>query len=197
MIALMAMTLLTALGTALVLATMTETAISANYRDATETFYAADALVEFVVQDLGAAPDWNRVVAGSATSAFVDGPPSGTRTVGALALDLTEATLDINASVATTAAGDSPQWSLYAFGRFDDLVPSEGHRSRIYVVAWVVDRSDMPGEEQSVPDVLSVLGQAYGPNGSRRAVEATVTRADTSAGAEPNPIRVLSWRELR
>jgi hypothetical protein len=79
---------------------------------------------------------------------------------------------------------------LYAFGRFQDLVPSSLGRSRIYVAVWVADRSETP-DETPVPEALSILGQAYGPQGSRRSVEAIVTKADTSA------IRVLSWRELR
>jgi hypothetical protein len=190
-IVMMTITLLTALGTALILATITETAIAANYRDATEALYAAEAAVEFVMQELAAVPDWRDVISEPGRSAFVDGPPAGIRTVGAVTLDLTQATRDVNAIVAAAPGTVRPVWTLYAFGRFQDLVPSSMNRSRIYVAVWVGDRSDMPGDDTSVPEALSILGQAYGAQGSRRTVEAIVTKADSSA------IRALSWRELR
>lgn len=190
-IVMMTITLLTALGAALTLATVTETAIAANYRDAAEALYAAEGAVEFVMQELADVADWRDVIAESGRSAFVDGPAGGIRTVGAVTLDLTHATQDVNA-IATPAPGAASQPSvLYAFGRFQDLVASSRSRSRIYIAVWVADRSDVPGDDTAVPDALSVLGQAYGPRGSRRAVEAIVMKADSSA------VRVLSWREVR
>ncbi len=187
-IVMMAITLLTALGTALTLTTITETAIAANYRDATEALYAAEAAVEFVMQEIAAVPDWRDLLTESGRSAFVDGPADGIRTVGADTLDLTRATRDVNA-VAAGAARSA--WVLYAFGRFRDLVPSSLSRSQIYVAVWLADRSDTPDDEPSVPDALSILGQAYGARGSRRTVEVIVTKADTST------IRARSWREWR
>jgi hypothetical protein len=189
-IIMMTITLLTALGTALILATITETAIAANYRDAAEALYAAEGAVEFVMQELADVPDWSDVIAESGGSAFVDGSPDGIRMVGVVTLDLTHATRDVNA-IAAAPGAVRPPWVLYAFGRFEDLVPSSMGRSRIYVAVWVADRSETPGDETSVPEALSIFGQAYGPQGSRRSVEAIVTKADTSA------IRVRSWRELR
>jgi Tfp pilus assembly protein PilX len=62
---LMAMMLLTALGTALTLATITETAIAANYRDAAAALYAAEGAVEFVMQELADVPDWSDVISES------------------------------------------------------------------------------------------------------------------------------------
>ena len=73
--------LLTALGLGLVMTTMTETMITANYRDGGEAMYAADAGVERVMQDLLTVPDWNRILHGAVQSSFVDGAPSGTRTL--------------------------------------------------------------------------------------------------------------------
>lgn len=58
----MGMLLMTALGSALVLATVTETAIAANYRDATETFYAAEAAVDRAVHDLASMANWDTSV---------------------------------------------------------------------------------------------------------------------------------------
>src|SRR5215217_5127278 len=91
-VALMAMMLMMALGTALILTTMTEGKIANNYRAGTEALYAADAGVERVMQDILTVPDWNKILDGSLTSAFIDGPPSGQRTIAGGAIDLTEAT---------------------------------------------------------------------------------------------------------
>jgi len=190
-IVMMTITLLTALGAALALATITETGIAANYRDAAEALYAAEAAVEFVVQEIADVPDWRDVIAESGRSAFVDGPADGIRTVGAVTLDLAHETRDVNAIPAAAPGAVSPARVLYAFGRFRDLVPSRMNRSRIYVAVWVADRSETPGDETSVPEALSILGQAYGALGSRRAVETIVVKADTST------IRAVSWREWR
>ena len=184
MIVLMTVTLLTALGTAVTLATIAETAIAANYRDAAEALYAAEAAVEFATQEVADVPDWSDLIAESGRSAFVDGPAGGSRTVGAGTLDLTDATRDLNATA-------SPAWVLYAFGPFQDLVPSGRSRSPIYVVVWVADRSEVPADETYAPEALSILGQAYGTRGSRRTVETIVVR-ESDAG-----VRARSWREWR
>ena len=186
-IVMMTITLLTALGAAVTLATITETAIAANYRDAVEALHAAEGAVEFVMQELAGVADWSDVIAGSGRSAFVDGPAGGSRTVGAVSLDLTQATVDANAIATPTPGSASPPSVLYAFGRFQALVASGTGRSQVYVAVWVADRSSVPGE----PDTLSVLGQGYGPRGGRRAVEAIVRKTESSA------VRVLYSREVR
>ena len=183
----MTITLLAALGAALTLATIAETAIAANYRDGTEAFYAAEAAVEFVVQEIADVPDWTDVVAEPGRSAFVDGPADGMRDVGAVTLDLAAETRDV--AIAAGAAG--PALVLYAFGRLEDLVPSGSDRPRIYVAVWVADRSSTPVDGTPASEALSILGQAYGTRGSRRTVETIVARVGPSA------IRALSWRELR
>lgn len=185
----MAVALLTALASALTLATITETAIAANYRDATETFYAAEAAVEFAKGEVASTSDWSDIVVAPGRSAFVDGPPGGRRTVGATTVDLRAATSDVNA-VAPGAFGDA-RWVLYAYGRFRDLVPSSPRRSQFYVVVWVADRAGASAEESSAPQALSILGQAYGGHGSRRTVEVIVER--DGAGV----VRRRLWREWR
>lgn len=59
-VVLMSMMLMTSLGTALALTTLTEMTIAGNYREATEAFYAAEAAVEWAIHDLSAS-DWNAV----------------------------------------------------------------------------------------------------------------------------------------
>jgi hypothetical protein len=182
---------LTALAAAATLATLTETAIAANYREATEAFYAAEAVVEFVMQEIAPVSDWSEMLSEPGRSAFTDGPPAGGRTVGSFRLDLAAATRDVQAMVAAPPGAVQSPLVLYAFGRFRNLAPAVSNRSPAYVAAWIADRSEEERSQGSGPDRLSVVGQAYGPRGSRRSVEALVARTDGSA------LTVLAWRELR
>ena len=143
------------------------------------------------MQEVAAASDWGDIVAAPGRSAFVDGPAAGPRTVGAVTLDLGDATSDVNTAAAGAPGSTDPDWLLYAYGRFRDLVPSSPRRSQVYVVAWVADRSDAPGEETPAPESLSILGRAYGGRGSRRTVEVVAEREG------PGPIQTRLWREWR
>src|SRR3982750_3603805 len=80
-VALMATMLMTALGVALILTTSTETMITGNYRNGQEALYAADAALERAMDDILTVPDWNDLLSGKAQSAFIDGAPSGPRTM--------------------------------------------------------------------------------------------------------------------
>ena len=180
------MALLAALGAALVMATTTEVAIAANYREATETLYAAEAGVAFVMQEVAAIEDWADVALTSGESAFVDGPVDGVRTVGATTLDLAAATSDLNTTVPAGPAADPP-WVLHAFGRFRDLVPSAAGRPDAYLVVWVANHSS--STDESMRGALSIFAHAYGPRGSRRAVEVVVDKVETTS------LHRRSWRE--
>jgi hypothetical protein len=185
-ISMMALTLLTALAGALVLGTVTETAIAASYREGTETFYAAEAVMEVVIQDLAAAPDWEEIINGETVSSFADGP-IGVRRVGAVMLDLTAATQDVVA--ATSGYDDDASYRLYAHGRLADLVPGSGTGSPYYLVAWI---AGLAGEGSEGQSNVRIVGRAYGPTGSRRSVVVSVVRPDSET-----TLRVVSWHELR
>ena len=62
MIAVMSMMLMAALGSALVLTTMTEAGVSSNYVSGIEAFYAADAAVERTLAGLPAVEDWQSLI---------------------------------------------------------------------------------------------------------------------------------------
>jgi hypothetical protein len=153
-ISLMIMLLLTALGLALTMTTMTETKISGNYAKGTEALYAADAAVERVMQDLLTVPDWDNVLDGTTTSAFIDGLPSGTRDLpDGSRLDLTEATNMLRCGKISTCSeeemnaltGDrvwrtnNPRWQPYAYGPLEDMIPTGTVDSGMYVVVWAAD----------------------------------------------------------
>jgi Tfp pilus assembly protein PilX len=63
LVAIMATALMSALGSALILTSITETAISANYRDGIEVLYAAEAAAALAIADLAAEEDWSSATA--------------------------------------------------------------------------------------------------------------------------------------
>src|ERR1051326_2027734 len=138
-IAMMAMLLMTALGVALILTTSSETMIAGNFRNSQEGLYAADAAIERAMDDILTVPDWNKLLDGSTQSAFVDGAPTGQRTLlDGSTIDLTQALNMANCQKVTTcSAGDltaitserpwgvnNPVWRLYGYGNLRDMLPA-------------------------------------------------------------------------
>ena len=195
--ALMAMLLLTALGLALVLSTTTETMIAANFRSGQETLYAADAGVERVMDDLLTVPDWNNILNGTVRSAYVDGSPSGTRTLpDGTTIDLAQATNMANCGHVATCTiaemntttddrpwgGNNPRWKLYAYGPLSQLTPTSTVNSNLYVIVWV---GDDQSENDAAPatdsnGVLAMHVEAFGPQGAHKVLEVTVARTNSS-----------------
>jgi Tfp pilus assembly protein PilX len=154
-VALMAMMLMTALGVAIVLTTSSETMITANFRNGQEALYAADAALERAMDDILTVPDWNNLLNASTQSAFIDGPPSGTRTLpDGTQIDLTQllnlancgkvtscsaSDLTANLTGSRPWAANNPVWQLYAYNRLDAMVPSGTINSAYYVVVLVAD----------------------------------------------------------
>jgi hypothetical protein len=207
-ISLMAMMLMMALGTALVMTTMTETKIAGNYRAGIETLYAADAAVERVMQDILTVPNWDDILSGAVTSAFIDGAPSGMRTLpDGSQIDLAHATSLVRCGKTSCSAADmdaltderpwgknNPRWQLYAYGPVEDLLPTGTITSRQYVLVWIADDSsendDDPLKDGQPPangatantgrGVLAMMAQAFGPDGTTRTIEVTLARTDTT-----------------
>jgi hypothetical protein len=202
--ALMAMLLLSALGLALVLTTSTETMIAGNFRDGQEALYAADAGVERVMDDLLTVPDWNNILNGTIRSAFVDGAPSGARGLpDGTSLNLGEATNVVNCGKITACSvaemntstedrpwgTNNPRWNLYAYGLLNQMVPTSTINSNVYVIVWVGDdqseNDDDPtkdGNAQTNPGsgVLAMHVEAYGPRGTRKVLEVTLAKTNSS-----------------
>lgn len=216
-VSLMATTLMMALGMALVLTTMTEGKIAANYRHGVEALYAAGAAVDWTILDVLAVPDWNRILDGSARSALGDGSLGG-----AWALDIRHATNMVRCGKASACSDadmdevteerpwgrNNPRWQLYAHGPLADLLGSID--SPIYVAVWLADdpsESDddpltdgrakagcRPSESTCVnlgKGVLALRAHAYGRDGVVRVVGVTLARTDTGQA------RLLSWQEGR
>ena len=203
-IALLCMLLLTALGMALTMTTITEKRIAGNYRNGVETVYAADAAVERVMQDLLTVPDWNKILDGTTTSSFVDGAPGNRTLPDGSQYNLVQATAMLSCGKVSCSPAEmdqitmerpwgvnNPRWQLYAYGPASDLIPTATLNSNVYVVVWIgddpSDNDNMPtvdGNESAGANpgkgVIAMLAYAYGPTGVRRVIEATVARTDTT-----------------
>jgi Tfp pilus assembly protein PilX len=203
-VALMAMLLMGALGAALILTTSSETMIAGNFRDGGEALYAADAALERSIDDLLTVANWSELLNGSARSAFVDGPPGGSRTwrdgsTIDLARTLSKANCqkitpcsvaEMNAVTPERPWGwNNPRWQLYAYNNVSELLPADSINSSYYVVVMIADDPSendgnplQDGASQSNPGmgVIAMRAEAFGPKGAHKIVELTIARTDTT-----------------
>lgn len=203
-VALLSMTLMLALGTALMLSTTTESKIVTNYRNNSESLYAADAGIERALDDLLTVPDWNNLLNGSTKSALVDGVPSGARTLADASTFNLDEVLNMANCQKTSACNaadlqavtlerpwglNNPTWQLFAYGKLNDVLPQGGINSPYYVVVMI---GDDPSENDNDPlhdgvsqanpgsGVLAMRAEAFGPRGSHKVVELTIARTNTT-----------------
>jgi hypothetical protein len=163
-VAMMAMLLMTALGVALVLTTSSETMIAHNFRNSHEALYAADAVIERAMDDVLTVPDWNKLLDGSTQSAFIDGAPSGARTLpDGSTIDLTQALNMANCQKVTTCSDadlnaytserpwglNNPRWKLYAYGNLRDMLPATDTINSSYYAMVMV--GDDPSDNDNNP----------------------------------------------
>jgi len=205
---LLVMMTLSALSMSLAMMVSTESRVAANYRDGIEVSYGAAAALERVLPDLAAAPDLNGVLAGVTVSSFIDGPAGLRRLPDGTFTDLRALTSMVNCGRPVCRDVDldevrddrpwgrnNPRWQLYGYGR----LPGD---SRVYTVVWVADDASETdsdpltdggaggGGENPGRGRLNLTAHGYGPAGTRRVVEATVSRSDER-------LHVISWREIR
>lgn len=212
---------LSAIGLGLALMVVMDRLATGNLRGSIAMLYAADAAIELATGDLAQIADWNLVLSGAARSPFADGDPSGSRAIpGGGAIDLTTETNQLNcgrdsdctaAEIASNTrerpwGANNARWRLFAYGPVGNIVQF-ARPAPCYLAVWLAD-DPREGDQDPLSDagpaapghgVLRVRAAAYGPRGTRRAIEAEVVRACLAGeGAEcPTGIRVQSWRELR
>ena len=226
-IAVMATTLMLALGSALVLLSSSEMAIAANFRGSNEATYAADAILERALIDLRQSTDWTAVLSGLETSSFVDGAPGGVRALtDGSTVDLAEIRNLANCQKKTACSdaemnavtnerpwgANNPRWVLYAYGPLGSIPQTAAASSAFYVVALVADD---PSENDDDPSrdgasgagppnpgagVVALRAEAFGPRNVHRVMQTIVRRIDRPAAPGEPPstaLRVLSWRDGR
>lgn len=220
-VAMMGLLMLSALGTALVLASSVETMIARSFRDGAGAVYAADAVAAHAAQELSATADWTTVLTGSTRSVLVDGMPDGVRRLDdGSTISLTEilnlancgklsacSEADLVATDSLRAWGtNNPHWQLFAWGRLTDLL---GVTSPFYVILLVADDPaetdgnplvDGSGSGNPGSGVLALHAEAFGPGGTHGVVEMTVARIEPDeldSNPESSGVRVVSWRAGR
>ncbi|MBI1874946.1 MAG: hypothetical protein HYS05_13810, partial [Acidobacteria bacterium] len=198
-IVLLSVLLVGAMALGLAMTSSVELSVAAAYRDTRAALYAADAALEYVLQDLAREGDWDLVLRGQARAALVDGPPAGSRNAAGRAIDLTEIVNKARCGKSTCDAADlvgvtesrpwgpnNPIWQLYAYAPASAIVPANGTTWNAYVVVMVADD---PSETDRDPAVdgggtqnpgagkLVVRASAFGASGAVRTIQATVERA--------------------
>ena len=210
---------LSALGLGVALAVFLDRLASGNLRGSIAMLYAADSGIELTARDL-AQEDWSLALAGGVQGSLVDGPPGGVRAIpGGGAIDLTALTNTLNCGKTTACTvpqmnaatkerpwgANNPRWRLFLYGALNDFEPVF-RLAPCYLAVWIADDTGevdgdplADGEDAaSGQGVLRVRAEAWGPTGSRRAIEAELARiCPPSLGSCLPGIRVQSWQELR
>lgn len=219
------MTMMMALGTALILTTATESKIARNFAVTSEAMYAADAVLERVLDDIVPVRDWTTLLNGTVHSSFADGMPGGVRTLAdGSAIDLSRVVNAANCQKPTPCSDDdmnrvtdarpwgldNPRWALFAWGPLNNLTPTRSVNSPFYAMVMI---GDDPSECDNDP--LTDGGAPIPPCGGEAAFNPGVgvlsLRAEafgpfgthkvveaTIARVEGNVgVRMLSWREAR
>ena len=223
-VALMAMLLMMALGTALILTTSTESKISRNFKTGAEALYAADAGLERAVDDLRTIPDWSAALSGAAQSSFTDGAPAGRRALAdGRPIDLGEivnlanchktaacSSSDLEDVTAARPWGpNNPVWQPFAWGRLADIATAGAVNSVFYLMVMVADD---PSENDGDPLRDGVTGcapdqvTACNPGTGVLALRAEafgpfgahkILELTISRAGLTGSVRIVSWREVR
>jgi hypothetical protein len=183
--------LLAALGISLVMVADTERRSSANTATSAQSLAAADAIVSRALADLRRAADWTPLVDGTQRSAFADQSRRIMLAPGDT-LDLDTRTAELQPPSGAFGA-DTPRWQLLAWGPLSQLDGTGTSGNAQYLSVWIADDpNDADGDPLTDSNGRVTLhGEARGPGGAMRAVEASVARTDAAV------MRVLSWREVR
>ncbi len=201
LIALMSTMLLAALGAGVIVTSITETRIAANFRDAQETFYVAEAGLELSLHELMRLPEWEAVLAPASPGSVTDLDVSDEAAVRT-------AVLQLETDRVFGADPNRPRWVLHS-ARSPSSFLSDGAIGQVGVVAWTADD---PWETDGDPrhdenGVVLLRVQAFGSGGRRRTLEMTLERVrplggppkgiQSMAQAPPWLLDVVSWREVR
>jgi hypothetical protein len=202
--AIMTVLLMSAVGTALILTSSSETMIAAHFRDSLEARYAAGVVLARGVDDLAAVDDWTLVTGGVLQSTWVDGAPAGERTLSdGSTIDLAQIRNLANCRKSVACAADdlaavtddrpwgvnNPRWTPYAYGPLRDILRPSPIDSPYYVVLFV---GNGPAGA-----LLALRAEAFGPRGAHAIVEATADKTDYNDDPGQVVTRILSWREVR
>ena len=212
-------TFLSALGVGVMMAVFMDRLATGNMAGSVSMLYAADAGIELAARDLSRVEHWDEVLSGVVRSAFADGGPGGVRAIpGGGVVDLSAVTnllncgkvapctnAQMNASSHERPWGtNNPRWQLFAYGPMAQLAPLV-RPAPCYLAVWIADDGreldGNPSADAAAPGepgygIVRVHAEAFGTAGSRRVIEAELSRICPDGGACLPGIRVQSWQEL-
>jgi Tfp pilus assembly protein PilX len=201
--ALMVITLIATLGTAVTLIVSSESAAAANYQASQQGLYAADAGIERAIAELRVLSTWSAVPS-SATSFFDfnDGQATPQGPDGSM-LNLAQMTIRRQAESDALCATvpDRPVWRLYAHAPLSRMVPGAGNITP-YVVVWIADDPDEIDGNAAVDtnDVVMLHAEAFTVRRGKRAIAATIRREEAMAAGLPGVTRsdvsIIAWHEM-
>lgn len=179
--------LMAGLAGGLTITVMTEEAIEANHRRAVAGLYAADAMLARAVADVADQPQWRSLLDGAVPTTLQVGSPIRTLADGS-SVDLARVTNVLQRELDRARGAGAPRWRLYAWGWHGDLVTGAPQDRLMLVAAWVRDGVDgaAPVESGDAEERIVVHAAAFGPFGTRRAVEALLRRG-------PDAVRLVAW----
>ena len=207
-VTMMAALLLVALAGVLAPLAMIETAVGVNHRRSVQALYAAEAALGLATAELGAAPDWNAALDGSAGSAFRSAAPAPAGPDGGR-IDLPAITGRLRLRGAgPAAAGRGLDWRLFAHGPLNAWAPVPAGYGPWLVAVWIADDAADPDPDPGRDANAAIVAHAaaFGPRGAARAVQATLVRQtlDPTPPTSPTPpappvtrTRLVSWRIVR
>lgn len=219
--AMLLLTLVAALGAAVTLASITESAVAGDFVRVEEARYAAEAGLERALSDLPSIGDWTLALGGAATSTFTDGPPSGLRTLAdGTTVDLARVVNLANCGKATSCSSsdltsnatgqrpwgaNNPVWRAFAYGPLSSLAGDGAIRSSCYLVVLVADdpseTDGSPLVDGVTPCAIAQTPPACNPGSGAVALRAEafgprgahrVVEAILERSAGPRPIRTRS-----
>lgn len=185
-VALLALTLIAAVGASLTLTSTGEAMVAGDFARIQEARYAAEAGMERAMTDLRAFDDWASLPGDDAMSGFTDGPAAGIRQLPA------GGTLDLGRVVnlancgKVTACASIPVWRLFAYAPLAVLLPAGAIRSSVYVVVLLADGpsatcadGNAQPECSSGKQSLALRAEAFSARGAHQIVQAVVERPST------------------
>jgi hypothetical protein len=200
LVALMAASLLAALGLALAGLGTVETAIASNHRAAAQLAYAAEAGAEGVLAELLTISPWTDILSGVVSSAFAGStvPPIGPGDPPLTLAQLTAA-FQLEYGALGSWGSNTPHWRLFGHGWLTELAPivsgSGGEFLAMFVADDIADGDGDPLVDSN--DRIQIAARARNARGGQRTVLVTVERTTSLTPAGLPGVRVLSWREFQ
>ena len=187
LVTLLAAVLLMGLAGGLAMAIMTEEAIEANHRRAVAALYAADGMLARAASDVAGRASWQAILHGTVPSGLRIGAAARMLADGS-SVDLVVVTADLQRRLDQERGAGAARWRLYAWGWHGELVADSDLDRQILVAAWV--RSSVGGAVPNDPvERIVVRASAFGPFGTRRAVDAVLGRDVGAVRA----VGVVAW----